>query len=130
MNATTGPVAGVRPRTHPEAGLILLAGLYLIVAPWIMGFGGAADLAVSNTVAGLALALLAAGRTLSSTRFQPLSWVLPVLGLWAAISPFAIPTSDEQVTPPTTSGIVGNIVAGALVFVAGIVMIARDRRSA
>ncbi len=129
MNATTGRVTEARPKTNPEAGLILLCGLYLILAPWIMGFGGAADLAVSNTVTGLALALLAAGRTLASTRFQPLSWVLPVLGLWAAVSPFAIPTSDEQVTPPTTSGVVGNIVAGALVVLAGIVMIVRARRA-
>lgn len=95
-----------------------------------MGFGGAADLAVSNTVTGLALALLAAGRTMASARFQPLTWVLPVLGLWAAVSPFVIPASDEQLTPPTTAGVVGNIVAGALIVAAGLMMIARARRLA
>jgi hypothetical protein len=130
MNATSGPMTEARTKANPEAGLILLCGLYLILAPWIMGFGGAADLAVSNTVTGLALALLAAGRTMASARFQPLTWVLPVLGLWAAVSPFVIPASDEQVTPPTTAGVVGNIVAGALIVGAGLMMIARARRTA
>lgn len=129
MNATSGPMTEARPKANPEAGLILLCGLYLILAPWIMGFGGAADLAVSNTITGLALALLAAGRTMASTRFQPLTWVLPVLGLWAAVSPFVIPASDDQVTPPTTTGVVGNIVAGALIVGAGLLMIARARRT-
>ncbi|MFD9889828.1 SPW repeat protein [Amycolatopsis sp. NPDC059027] len=129
--------SGSNPVTHPErmgtargavgagAGLVVLAGLYLIVAPWITRFGGAADLAVSNTVTGLALVGLAAGRTLDE-RLRPLWWVAPVLGAWAVASPGVLRFNAE--TPPSAGAWVGNAVAGVVAAVAALAIFPRRTR--
>src|ERR1044072_8429082 len=39
-------------------GLGLLAGLYLAISPWVVGFNGLSRLAVSNLVTGIAVAAL------------------------------------------------------------------------
>ncbi|WP_033293532.1 SPW repeat domain-containing protein [Amycolatopsis jejuensis] len=106
------------------AGLAVLAGLYLIAAPWLARFGGAAELAVSNTVAGLAMVVFAAMRARDSGT-QALTWVLPVLGAWAAVSPFVLRYGDETV--PSTGAVIGNVIAGAVVVLAGIALLTRGR---
>ncbi|MGW4528655.1 SPW repeat protein [Amycolatopsis sp. NPDC004378] len=104
------------------AGLVLLAGLYLVLAPWIAGFGGAGVLALSNTVVGLVLVALAIARA-ATRRIRLLGWVVPVLGAWAAVSPWLLRTAGE--TQPSTAALVGNVVAGVLVAVAGVAVASR-----
>lgn len=94
-------------------GLVVLAGVYLVLAPWITGFGGAGVLALSNTVIGLVLVALAIAR-----RGQFLGWVAPVLGAWAALSPWLLRFAAE--TQPSAGAFAGNVVAGVLVVVAGV----------
>jgi hypothetical protein len=112
----TGPVIGA------AAGLVLLAGLYLVLAPWIAGFGGAGVLALSNTLTGLVLVALAIART-ATRRLWRIGWVVPVLGAWAALSPWLLRHAGE--TPPSTGALVGNVVAGAVVVVAGVALARR-----
>ena len=104
------------------AGFVLLAGLYLVLAPWVTGFGGAGVLALSNTVVGLVLVALAIART-ATRRLRFLGWVVPVLGAWTALSPWLLRSAAE--TQPSTAALVGNVVAGAVVIVAGAAMLAR-----
>ncbi|MEU7789691.1 SPW repeat protein [Amycolatopsis sp. NPDC049159] len=99
------------------AGFVLLAGLYLVLAPWIAGFGGAGVLALSDTLVGLVLIALAIART-ATRRLALIGWVVPVLGAWAAVSPWLLCHGGE--TPPSTGALVGNVVAGAVVVVAGL----------
>jgi peptidoglycan/LPS O-acetylase OafA/YrhL len=108
------------------AGLAVLAGLYLIIGPWVARFGGAAELAVSNTVAGLAIIALAAVRT-RDTGPQALTWVLPVLGLWAALSPLVLRYGDETV--PSAGAVAGNVIAGVVVVLAGAALLRRRREA-
>ncbi|MEV4150564.1 SPW repeat protein [Amycolatopsis sp. NPDC049691] len=103
-------------------GFVLLAGLYLVLAPWVTGFGGAGVLALSNTVVGLVLVALAIART-ATRRLRFLGWVVPVLGAWTALSPWLLRPAAE--TQPSTAALVGNVVAGAVVIVAGAAMLAR-----
>ncbi|WIV54492.1 SPW repeat domain-containing protein [Amycolatopsis nalaikhensis] len=112
-----GPVIGA------AAGLVLLAGLYLVLAPWIAGFGGAGVLALSNSLVGLVLIALAIARA-ATRRVRLLGWVVPVLGAWAAASPWLLRHAGE--TPPSTAALVGNVVAGVVVVVAGIAVLARE----
>ncbi|WP_020660167.1 SPW repeat domain-containing protein [Amycolatopsis benzoatilytica] len=114
MSGKTATVGGA-------AGLAVLAGLYLIAAPWLARFGGAAELAVSNTVAGLAIVVFAS----ISTRNSTLTWVLPVLGGWAAVSPFVLRYGGETV--PSTGATIGNVVAGAVAALGGIAVLVRRR---
>ncbi|HEY2063154.1 SPW repeat domain-containing protein [Amycolatopsis sp. NBC_01480] len=108
------------------AGSAVLAGLYLIIGPWVARFGGAAELAVSNTVAGLAIIALAAVRT-RDTGPQALTWILPVLGLWAAVSPLVLRYGDETV--PSPGAVAGNVIAGVVVVLAGAALLRRRRES-
>jgi hypothetical protein len=104
------------------AGLVLLAGLYLVLAPWVTGFGGAGVLALSNTLAGLVLVALAIART-ATRRVRLLGWVVPVLGAWAALSPWLLRSAAG--TQPSAAALTGNVVAGVVVVVAGVVLLVR-----
>jgi hypothetical protein len=112
----TAPVLGL------AAGAVLLAGLYLVLAPWIAHFGGAGVLALSNTLTGLVLVALAIART-ATRRLRPLSWVVPVLGVWAGLSPLLL--SPAGGTPPSPAAVVGNVVAGVIAVLAGAAVLAR-----
>ncbi|MGW5714525.1 SPW repeat protein [Amycolatopsis sp. NPDC003865] len=104
------------------AGFVLLAGLYLVLAPWVTGFGGAGVLALSNTVVGLVLVALAIART-ATRRLRFLGWVVPVLGAWTALSPWLLRSAAE--TQPSAAALTGNVIAGAVVVVAGVVVLVR-----
>jgi hypothetical protein len=99
------------------AGVVLLCGLYLMIAPWVAGFGSAANLAVSDTVAGFALALLAVAHALFAARMQGISWVLPVIGAWIVVSPWVIDRGPDMGLTATAR--TGNAIAGVLVVLAG-----------
>jgi peptidoglycan/LPS O-acetylase OafA/YrhL len=122
---TTHNVPAARQRSAVlgvAAGLVLLAGLYLVLAPWITGFGGAGVLALSNTLVGLVLVALAIARA-ATRRVRLLGWVIPVLGVWAAVSPWLLDHPGE--TPPSAAALAGNVVAGAVVLVAGVAALVR-----
>ncbi|ADJ47038.1 hypothetical protein AMES_5212 [Amycolatopsis mediterranei S699] len=104
------------------AGLVLLAGLYLVMAPWLTGFGGAGVLALSDTLVGLVLIALAIART-ATRRLALIGWVVPVLGAWAAVSPWLLRHAGE--TTPSTGALIGNVVAGLVVVVAGVALVRR-----
>ena len=104
------------------AGFVLLAGLYLVLAPWITGFGGAGVLALSDTLVGLVLVALAIART-ATRRLALIGWVVPVLGAWAAVSPWLLRHAGE--TSPSTGALIGNVVAGLVVVVAGVALARR-----
>ncbi|MEU8635818.1 SPW repeat protein [Amycolatopsis sp. NPDC048633] len=79
-------------------------------------------LAFSNTVVGVVLVALAIART-ATRRLRPLGWVVPVLGAWAALSPWLLRHAAQ--TQPSTAALVGNVVAGAVVVGAGVVVLVR-----
>jgi SPW repeat-containing protein len=121
-------------RTHDEPrgaglsnGLILLAGLYLIVSPWIIQSMGGFGLAANDMIAGLALALLAVGYTRTFDRLHSIAWVTPMIGAWVIVSPWVIYRDAgylgwtiPSVLPLTTATWLSNVIAGAVVVLAGI----------
>jgi hypothetical protein len=109
-------------RVGALAGLILLCGLYLVIAPWVTGFGGAGRLAVSSTVAGLALALLAVADALFFARMRGIFWVVPVIGAWVVVSPWVIGRGEDLGL--TATAWAGNAIAGVLVVLAGAMLVA------
>jgi SPW repeat-containing protein len=110
-----GPVAN---------GLVFLAGLYLVLSPWVISSTGQFGIAASNIITGLAVALLAVGCSRPTNSVGAIAWVIPVLGAWAIASPWAIYRGSGLVpmafpTPLTTATWVSNVIAGAVVMVAG-----------
>jgi hypothetical protein len=104
------------PRAWTVEGLIVLAGAYAAVSPWIIGFAGRAGaLAVNDLIIGLMVALLGAGMAVSYARSHGMTWVLPVMGIWLIIAPWVV----QDIT--TTAGtIVSNVIIGVLVLVFGV----------
>lgn len=101
-------------------GLVLLAGLYLVIAPWLVGYGAEVRLVLSDMVCGLALLALGIARAVAGGRMRPVSWVIPVIGAWVAVSPAAFYHADN--TPPTTMVWTSNAVAGGLVVLVGVLI--------
>jgi SPW repeat len=94
-------------------GLTLLAGLYLAISPWVVGFNGLSRLAVSNMVTGLALAALALGFASAYGRTYGLTWIAPILGIWTILSPWIIRSY-------TTGSIWNNVITGIIILLLGL----------
>lgn len=108
--------AGSTPMAQIVEGLCLLAGLYIAISPWVVGFNTAStSLAVSNLVVGLALAALAFGFGSAYERTHLLGWTAPVLGIWVIISQWVI-----NGAPDSTSIVVNNVIAGGVATLCGI----------
>lgn len=116
----TAPTGRRTRGTGIAEGLVLLSGLYLIVMPWVVGYGDLAQLVLSDMVVGLALSLLAVGHVMAFDRMRALSWVIPVLGLWAVLSPLAIYSQGDP--QPTTTAWLHNSIGGGVALVAGVVV--------
>ncbi len=68
------------------SGINILAGIWLILTPFLLGFSGA--LRTSDIVFGVIIAVLALIRVSSPEDMPSLSWANMIFGLWILISPF------------------------------------------
>ncbi|MEU8381028.1 SPW repeat protein [Streptosporangium sp. NPDC048865] len=94
-------------------GLGLLAGLYLAISPWVVGFNGLSRLTVSNLVTGIAVAALALAFASAYGRTYGISWVAPVIGIWTIVSPW--------ITGSATRGSIwNNVVTGIVILLLGL----------
>lgn len=109
--------ASERPIGQIVEGLIMLAGLYVALSPWIVGFTG--PLQVNNLIVGLTVAALGFGFAAAYGSTHRLAWVCPVLGIWTIVALWAV----SDVTR-TTGSIVSNVFAGAVVLLFGLAMLA------
>ncbi|GAB3153282.1 SPW repeat protein [Microbispora hainanensis] len=96
-------------------GVTFLAGIYLAISPWIVGFSGFGGLAINNLIVGLTVAALAMCCASAFGRTYGVSWVVPVLGVWTIIAPWVI-----SGRPATTATIWDNVVTGAIIFLFGL----------
>ncbi len=108
--------AGETAQAHLLNGFTLMAGLYLAISPWVIQFSGAAfDVAMSNLVTGVAVALLAVGFASAFARTHSVAWVVPLIGTWAVVAPFAI------LGGAVTQGLVlSNVIVGIVTILLGI----------
>jgi hypothetical protein len=112
--AAIGPAAydsAWRSTVFTASGLSVVAGLWLIVAPFVLNYG-VGDQAWSDVVFGGLVALLAVVRVAGAHRTEWMSWTVVVVGAWIFASAFLL---DE-----TTTASVNDIVVGALVAVFGV----------
>ncbi|MFE6612042.1 SPW repeat protein [Amycolatopsis sp. NPDC057786] len=115
-------------------GLVLLAGVYLILSPWVIEFTGTFGMAATTMISGIVLALFAAGCA-RSAGLRTLAWVIPVLGLWVIASPWVIsrgrglvPLDYPGMPELNTATWLSNVIAGVIVLVAGIALALSARR--
>src|SRR5919197_56343 len=75
-------------------GLVLLAGIWLAISPWVVGFHATApNVTVNNLILGLIVTVLALGLTMTPARMYRLSWAMVALGVWEVISQWVIQRS-------------------------------------
>ncbi|MER6125217.1 SPW repeat protein [Streptomyces sp. NPDC001795] len=97
--ATHPEVAEMRERFERTAssgravaveGLILLAGVYAAISPWVVHFASQPNIAVNNLIIGISVGLIGLGLTLAPDRMFRLAWTLTPLGVWLVISPWVV----------------------------------------
>jgi SPW repeat len=97
-------------------GATLLAGVYLAISPWVIGFRPAGrDLATNDLICGIAVALLALGYATAFGRTHGLAWVAPVIGIWTIVSPWVILGGDAA-----GGTILSNVICGAVITLLGL----------
>lgn len=111
--------AAQAPTVQVVSGLTFMAGLYLAISPWVIGFADSANLTVSDLVVGIALALLGLGYASVYGRTHGIAWVAPLIGVWAIISPWVVTAA-----PTNASTLLSNIITGGVAVILGIATVA------
>jgi hypothetical protein len=76
-----------REQSITASGLNVLAGIWLIISPYIVGF--AHTPAATNAITiGIIVGILALIRVMAPENTRWLSWINIILGIWLLISPF------------------------------------------
>ena len=102
------------PAARITDGALVLAGLFLAVSPWVVGFlPFEANLSVNNFVCGIAVAVLAGGFAVAYGRTHGLAWLPVALGIWTFAAPFIIQRGYAS-GPAIASNIVVGLVTIAL----------------
>ncbi len=71
------------------SGLNVLAGIWLIIAPWVLGYS-ARDPRWNDVVFGIIVAVLALIRVSGAYRADFLSWINALIGVWLFVAAFTI----------------------------------------
>jgi hypothetical protein len=108
--------AAARPMVQVLDGLTVLAGLYLAISPWVLGFNGLHALAASNLIVGLAYCVVAMGFVAAFGRTHGIAWTAPIMGVWVIVSPWVIRGVDAS----TTTTMINNIIVGAVCVLLGL----------
>lgn len=97
-------------QTTTASGLDVLAGIWLLISPFVLTFRGVNGAMTNNVVMGIAIGILATYRLFSAAANNAwVSWLNALLGVWVLISPWVLGFSLSN-TAMTNNLIVGIIV--------------------
>jgi hypothetical protein len=82
------------------SGVDALVGIWLIVAPWVLGFSDVPSAMWTDISVGTTIMLVALLRILNPDQTVPLGWVNVVLGACFITAPFVIPYASGVRTNP------------------------------
>ncbi|MDP9793909.1 hypothetical protein J2S43_002421 [Catenuloplanes nepalensis] len=114
-----GP-AGGRLSLITDIG-VLLAGIWLVIAPFVLGLDGAAFW--NTLLTGAATVLLAAARLAAPPKTSRLGLIHLALGVWLIASPFLLGYGDDLMASRTS------VVTGAVIAVLALASAASGGRS-
>ncbi|MCC7107174.1 MAG: SPW repeat protein [Chloroflexi bacterium] len=97
-----------------SSGINIIAGLWLIISPWVLGFSGLAAVRNNDVILGIIIVVLAAIREFGAHRASWLSWINVIAGAWVFVSAFVLSASTQP------APFWNNIILGVIVFVLGI----------
>jgi hypothetical protein len=104
--------ATARPAAQAAECFSLLAGVFLAISPWVVGFHATAPrLTVNNLITGLVLVVLSLGFVPAYERTHSSGMTAALIGVWTIIAPWVIRST------PTGAGVIAtNVITGAMVF--------------
>ncbi|MGH8882597.1 MAG: SPW repeat domain-containing protein, partial [Stackebrandtia sp.] len=92
------------PRSAMVGGPLMLAGLYLVISPWVVASfpttaagGGLTRLAVINLIVRIAVAVVGLALVVGPERCRALSWTAVPMGVWMLLTPWVIGPSTAAV---------------------------------
>ncbi|MBV8177533.1 MAG: SPW repeat protein [Mycobacterium sp.] len=88
-------------------------GIWLLIAPFALGYSDSASARWNDIVAGAALLLLAGRSAFAPAKEAGLGWACAALGAWLVIAPFALGNSD------ITANVWNDLVVGLAVAIFG-----------
>jgi hypothetical protein len=113
------PAPAAADDVRTAAGLNALAGIWLIIAPFVLGYG--ANVYWNDIVFG-AIVLAVAIVRLAAPALRPISWLNVAIGIWLFVSAFWL---DK-----TTTASWNDVILGIIVFILGVIAAVTPRRRA
>lgn len=107
MDVTTRPA---RTQNAGASGLNILLGIWLIIAPFLLGYAHIEAAQTNDVIVGVIVAVIAAIRTFGAFAQPGWSWVNVLLGVWLIIAPFVLGYSAST-TPLWNDIILGVLIA-------------------
>ncbi len=91
----------------------LVLGLWLISAPFVLGYAGVAGAMYEDVILGIVIGLLALWRAVGAetAAMAGVSWVVAVGGLWVLLAPFVLGYTG------TTAAVYNDVIVGLAVLV-------------
>ncbi|MGA7616029.1 MAG: SPW repeat protein [Thermoanaerobaculia bacterium] len=77
-----------RAQVMTASGLDVLAGIWLLISPFVITFRGLPNAVTNDVVFGIVVAVLAAIRFFGAYRASWISWLNALIGLWILVSPW------------------------------------------
>lgn len=106
------------------AGLNVLAGIWLFISGWVLGFTGTSNAFWNNIILGIVVAVIALIRMGGGRATRGLGWLNALAGIWLFISPWVLNFSSN------TTALWNNLILGVIVFVLGLGSANLERMSA
>jgi hypothetical protein len=104
-------MAAANPAAQLADGVTLLAGVYLALSPWLVGFADLPGITVNNLVTGLVVAVLALAFGAAYGRTHGIAWVPPVIGIWTILAPWVIAGEMSTFATVWNNGVAGVVIA-------------------
>lgn len=91
----------------------VVAGMWLVVAPFVLGFEGAELARWNHIIVGAAVLIMAGVRAADPDQREAMSWLNVALGIWMIVAPYAL---DYARVP---SAQLNSIIVGVIVLALG-----------
>lgn len=96
-------------RARWSSAVNVLAGLWLILAPFVLNFTRSSAATYNSVIVGVAVLVMAAIRAFNPDVREGLSWANLILGLWMIVSPYVLGYANVN-NAQTNSLITGAII--------------------
>ncbi|WP_166805133.1 SPW repeat protein [Nitrosococcus wardiae] len=101
-----------RKEVHWSSGINIIAGVWLIIAPFAWGYHHLTDALWNDIILGTAVFILAVVRTSAPLQYESVGWTNIVFGLWLIIAPFVLDyTGVNAIAAMWNDIFVGSIIA-------------------